>query len=120
MHRRDWGFAGNYVQAMWLMLQQDAPDDFVVGTGETHSVRQFVDAAFSHVGLSWQDYVVIDRDFFRPAEVDLLISDCAKARAVLHWEPTVHFQDLVGMMVDADLQLLSSSSATWQPVRKAA
>lgn len=118
--RRDWGFAGDYVRAMWLMLQQDVPDDFVVGTGETHSVREFVDAAFSHVGLSWQDYVVIDREFFRPAEVDLLVSDYSKARSVLHWEPTVRFRDLVAMMVDADLRLLAGNTTTRRPLRRAA
>ena len=117
--QRDWGFAGDYVRAMWLMLQQDEPDDFVVGTGETHSVREFVDAAFSHVGLRWQDHVVIDREFFRPAEVDLLVSDCEKARSVLGWEPTVRFKDLVAMMVDADLQLMSDKENS-HPSRKAA
>ncbi len=117
--QRDWGFAGDYVRAMWLMLQQDQPDDFVVGTGETHSVREFVDAAFSHVGLCWQDHVVIDQKFFRPAEVELLVSDYSKARSLLDWEPTVRFKDLVAMMVDADLQLLSDGSA-WGPSRKAA
>ncbi len=117
--RRDWGFAGDYVRAMWLMLQQDEPDDFVVGTGETRSVREFVDAAFSHVGLRWQDYVVIDPKFFRPAEVDLLVSDYSKARSVLGWEPSVRFQDLVSMMVDADLKQLSGETVRPQ-IRKAA
>lgn len=117
--RRDWGFAGDYVRAMWLMLQQDKPDDFVVGTGETRSVREFVEAAFSHVGLQWQDYVVIDPKFFRPAEVDLLVSDYSKARSVLGWEPTVRFKDLVAMMVEADLKQLTGGAATPQ-LRKAA
>lgn len=117
--RRDWGFAGDFVQAMWLMLQQDEPDDFVVGTGETRSVREFVDAAFSHVGLRWQDHVVIDPKFFRPAEVDLLVSDCSKARSVLGWEPNVRFNDLVTMMVDADLRQLRGGTTAPQ-LRKAA
>jgi GDPmannose 4,6-dehydratase len=101
--RRDWGFAGDYVRAMWLMLQQEVPDDFVVGTGETHSVEEFVRIAFSHVGLDWKKYVVIDPEFYRPAEVDLLLSSPAKARSVLGWEPEVSFEQLVRMMVDADL-----------------
>ncbi len=104
---RDWGFAGDYVRAMWLMLQQDSPDDFVVSTGETHSVRRFCEVAFSHVGLDYQDFVVIDEKFYRPAEVDLLIGTPAKAGAVLGWTPTVGFEDLVTMMVDADVALLS-------------
>lgn len=101
--KRDWGFAGDYVKAMWMMLQQDKPDDYVVATGETHSVREFVDAAFSHVGLNYQDYVVVDPRFFRPAEVELLLGSPAKARKVLNWQPEVTFEDLVKMMVDADL-----------------
>jgi GDPmannose 4,6-dehydratase len=104
--RRDWGFAGDYVRAMWLMLQQDQCDDYVVGTGETHSVRELCEAAFSHVGLDWHEFVVEDPEFYRPAEVDLLISDPGKARRVLGWEPEVDFQSLVRMMVDADLKLL--------------
>ena len=105
--RRDWGFAKDYVRAMWLMLQQDAPDDFVVGTGETHSVREFCQAAFGHVGLNYEDYVVQDPRFYRPAEVDLLVSDPSKAKKVLGWEPTVNFQELVSLMVEADLARLS-------------
>src|SRR5262245_5587053 len=101
--KRDWGFAGDYVQAMWLMLQQPAPEDYVVGTGETHSVAEFVKIAFDHVGLDWQKHVVIDPAFYRPAEVDLLLADSRKARQVLGWKPTVSFEDLVIMMVDADL-----------------
>ncbi|QDU95761.1 GDP-mannose 4,6-dehydratase [Lignipirellula cremea] len=101
--KRDWGFAGDYVKAMWLMLQQDTPDDFVIGTGATHSVEEFVDAAFSHVNLDWQDYVVIDPQFYRPAEVDLLIADPSKASETLGWSPEVDFAGLVSMMVDADL-----------------
>ncbi|MBS1836843.1 MAG: GDP-mannose 4,6-dehydratase [Actinobacteria bacterium] len=104
---RDWGFAGDYVRAMWLMLQQDTPDDYVVATGETHSVRRFCEVAFGHVGLDHERHVVIDEAFYRPAEVDLLIGDPAKAGRVLQWTPTVGFEDLVTMMVDADLDLLS-------------
>ncbi len=103
---RDWGFAGDYVKAMWLMLQQDTPDDYVVATGETHSVRKFCQIAFGHVGLDYEDYVVIDEAFYRPAEVDLLIGTPAKAEAKLGWKPEVGFEDLVTMMVDADLALL--------------
>jgi GDPmannose 4,6-dehydratase len=106
--RRDWGYAKDYVHAMWLMLQQDKPDDYVVGTGETKSVRDFCDAAFSHVGLNYEDYVVQDPRFYRPAEVDLLVSDPSKARKVLGWEPTVRFEELVSMMVDADMARLSA------------
>jgi GDPmannose 4,6-dehydratase len=104
--RRDWGFAGDYVRAMWLMLQQAEADDFVIGTGETHSVEEFVRVAFDHVGLNWRDYVVIDPKFHRPAEVDLLLSDPAKARKRLGWKPQVGFEQLVKMMVDADLSAL--------------
>jgi GDPmannose 4,6-dehydratase len=104
--QRDWGFAGDYVEAMWLMLQQEHPDDYVVATGETHSVREFCELAFGHVGLDYKDYVVIDERFMRPAEVDLLIGDPAKARAHLGWKPKTTFPELVRMMVDADLQLL--------------
>lgn len=105
--KRDWGFAGDYVRAMYLMLQQDEPDDFVVSTGDTHSVREFCEVAFGHVGLNYEDYVVIDEQFFRPAEVELLVGDAAKAKNVLGWEPKVGFQDLVTTMVDADIDLLS-------------
>ncbi len=101
--RRDWGFAGDYVEAMWRMLQQETPEDYVVATGETHSVRELVEVAFAHVGLDWQQYVVQDPAFYRPAEVDLLVGDAAKARRQLGWEPKVSFQQLIGMMVDADL-----------------
>jgi GDPmannose 4,6-dehydratase len=104
--KRDWGFAGDYVRAMWLMLQQDEPDDYVVGTGRTHSVQDLCEAAFSYVDLDWRDYVVQDPRFMRPAEVDLLVSDPSKARRVLDWKPDVSFEDLVHMMVDADLALL--------------
>jgi len=104
--QRDWGFAGDYVEAMWLMLQQDHPDNYVIGTGETHPVREFCEIAFSHVGLDYKEYVVQDEKFYRPAEVDLLISDPSKARNVLKWEPSVSFKELVTMMVDADMARL--------------
>jgi len=104
---RDWGFSGDYVYAMWLMLQQDSPDDYVVATGETHSVRRFCEIAFGHVGLDHEQFVVIDEAFYRPAEVDLLIGSPAKAESTLSWTPTVGFEDLVTMMVDADIDLLS-------------
>jgi len=106
--RRDWGFAGDYVRAMWLMLQQDEPDDYVVGTEETHSVRELCKVAFGYVGLDYQDYVVRDERFFRPAEVDLLVADASKAHRVLGWEPAVGFEELIHMMLDADLELLRS------------
>lgn len=102
--RRDWGFAGDYIEAMWLMLQHNEADDFVVGTGETHSVREFCELAFGHVGLDYKDFVVEDPRFYRPAEVDLLISDPSKAGSVLGWEPKVSFRELVQMMVDADME----------------
>ena len=102
--RRDWGFAGDYVEAMWIMLQQDVPDDYVIGTGDTRTVRELCDAAFSHVGLDYRDYVVQDPRFFRPAEVDLLVADASKAREKLGWTPKVSFTQLVHMMVDADLE----------------
>jgi GDPmannose 4,6-dehydratase len=110
--RRDWGFAGEYVQAMWHMLQQERPEDFVVGTGETHAVREFCDVAFRHVGLNYQDYVVQDPRFLRPSEVDLLIADPAKAHQKLGWSPRVHFKDLVVMMVEADLQRLGNGNGS--------
>lgn len=102
--KRDWGFAGDYIVAMWEMLQQDKPDDFVVGTGETHSVQELVELAFGHVGLSWQDHVVQDKSFMRPAEVDILQADPSKAKRVLGWEPKVKFPELVKMMVEAELE----------------
>jgi GDPmannose 4,6-dehydratase len=105
--QRDWGFAGDYVEAMWRMMQQDKPDNFVIGMGETHSVREFCEIAFGHVGLDYNDHVVQDEKFYRPAEVDLLISDPAKARAVLGWEPEVTFRELVIMMVNADVARLN-------------
>jgi GDPmannose 4,6-dehydratase len=101
--RRDWGYAGDYVKAMWLMLQQPHPDDYVIATGETHSVREFCEVAFGHVGLNYQDYVVQDQRFYRPAEVDLLVGDASKAGQVLGWEPAVSFKELVELMVEADV-----------------
>ena len=103
--KRDWGFAGDFVEAMWLMLQQDKPDDYVVATGETHSVREFADKAFACAGLDPQDFIAIDPRYFRPAEVDLLLGDAAKARKALAWKPRVGFDELVRMMVEADLEL---------------
>jgi len=105
--QRDWGFAGDYVQAMWLMLQQEQPADYVVGTGETHRVREFVERAFACVGLDWQQYVVVDPRWFRPAEVDHLCADPSKARRILRWEPEMSFAELVRMMVKADVERLS-------------
>ncbi len=104
--QRDWGYAGDYVKAMWLMLQQDHPDNYVIGTGETHSVREFCEIAFSHVDLDYKEFVVQDEKFYRPAEVDLLISDPSRARSALKWEPAVSFKELVRMMVDSDLARL--------------
>ncbi|MBX7164736.1 MAG: GDP-mannose 4,6-dehydratase [Pirellulales bacterium] len=105
--RRDWGYAGDYVRAMWLMLQQSEPEDFVIGTGETHSVEEFVEIAFDHLGLDWRQYVVVDPRFYRPAEVDLLLSDPTKARQRLGWQPQVGFEELVVRMVEADLAALT-------------
>ncbi len=107
--KRDWGFAGDYVEAMWMMLQQDEADDYVVATGETHTVERLVEMAFSHVGLDWHDYVKLDERFVRPAEVDLLIGDRAKAEAKLGWTPTVGFEQLVQMMVDSDLARMDTA-----------
>jgi GDPmannose 4,6-dehydratase len=100
--KRDWGFARDYMDGAWRMLQADEPEDYVLATGETHSVREFLDEAFDHAGLDWNDYVKIDERYFRPAEVDLLIGDYSKAREKLGWEPTVRFAELVRMMVDHD------------------
>jgi GDPmannose 4,6-dehydratase len=110
--QRDWGFAGDYVRAMHLMLQQDEPDDFVVATGETHSVREFLELAFGHAGLRWQDHVVVDERFLRPADVAVLAGDAAKARRVLGWAPTVSFPELVAMMVESDLRVVNSTAAS--------
>lgn len=114
--KRDWGFAGDYVKAMWLMLQQDQPDDYVISTGETHSVKEFVETAFSYVGLNWKSYVVQDERFMRPAEVDLLLGDCSKAEKKLGWKKSVDFRALVHMMVDHDLERLQVN----EPVRRMA
>lgn len=103
--KRDWGYAGDYVEAMWLMLQQDEPDDYVIATGETHTVREFLDVAFGHLNLDWRQYVKIDPKYYRPTEVDLLIGDAGKARKQLKWEPRVRFKELATMMVNADLEV---------------
>jgi GDPmannose 4,6-dehydratase len=108
--KRDWGYAGDYVKAMWLMLQQDEPDDYVVATGETHSVMEFSEMAFSYVGLDWHDFVTTEESFYRPAEVHLLKGDYSKGKKILGWEPTITFEQLVKMMVDADLKALNSST----------
>ena len=105
--QRDWGFAGDYVRAMWLMLQQDSADDFVIATGVTHSVKHLVETAFSHAGLDWQKYVRTDARFLRPAEVDLLIGDASKARDAIGWEPTYSFAELIKEMVASDLKALN-------------
>ncbi|NDJ79012.1 MAG: GDP-mannose 4,6-dehydratase [Chloroflexi bacterium] len=106
--RRDWGFAGDYVRAMWLMLQQDEPDDYVISTGQTHAVQELVEVAFDYVGLDWHDYVKQDPRFMRPAEVDLLVGDSSKAGKQLGWEPQVSFEELIHMMIDADLKILQA------------
>lgn len=104
--KRDWGYAKEYVEAMWLMLQQEQPDDYVIATGETHSVREFLEVAFAHAGLDWQKHVEIDPRYYRPAEVDLLIGDASKAKTKLGWQPKTRFADLARLMVDADVELL--------------
>ncbi len=114
--KRDWGYAKDYVQAMWLMLQQDQPDDYVVATGETHSVKEFLNLAFSHVNLKWEDYVEFDPRYLRPAEVELLIGDPAKAKAKLSWQPSVTFPELVALMVNADLQAVGVTSNNGQAI----
>ncbi len=106
--KRDWGFAGDYVGAMWLMLQQSKPNDYVVATNETHSVKEFCEKAFAHVGLNWEDYVEVSEKYFRPAEVDLLIGDPSFARKELQWKPKVSFEKLVQMMVDSDIEELKN------------
>ncbi|MBI3800480.1 MAG: GDP-mannose 4,6-dehydratase [Deltaproteobacteria bacterium] len=116
--RRDWGFAGDYVRAMWLMLQQEEPDDYVVGMGETHSVKEFVETAFAAVNLDWREYVVVDPQFFRPAEVDHLCADSSKARRVLRWEPKVSFPALVQMMVKADLERLQAEMVVVERIER--
>ena len=102
--KRDWGYAKDYVEAMWMMLQQDKPDDYVIATGETHSVREFLDEAFGHLDLDWKKYVEVDPRYFRPTEVDLLLGDASKAKKILGWKPRVLFKDLVKLMVDADME----------------
>lgn len=119
--KRDWGFAGDYVEGMWMMMQQAEPDDYVLATGETHSVREFLDLAFDHAGLDWKKHVEIDPRYFRPAEVDLLLGDSTKARKKLGWQPRVSFPELVRMMVDADMELIRArvhgTGASTRPVR---
>ena len=119
--KRDWGFAGDYVEGMWMMMQQAEPDDYVLATGETHSVREFLDLAFDHAGLDWKKHVEIDPRYFRPAEVDLLLGDSTKARQKLGWQPRVSFPELVRMMVDADLELIRAkvhgTGASTRPIR---
>ena len=110
--QRDWGFAGDYVRAMWLMLQQNEPDDYVIATGKTHSVERLLEVAFGHVGLNWRDYAVQDPQFMRPAEVDLLVGDATKANQELGWQPKVTFEELIGVMVDADLKKLRENPAS--------
>jgi GDPmannose 4,6-dehydratase len=110
--QRDWGFAGDYVEAMHLMLQEDEPDNYVISTNETHSVREFCELAFDRVGLDWQDYVVQDEKFFRPAEVELLVGDSSHARDTLGWKPKTSFEELIHMMVDADLEALQAKHGT--------
>jgi GDPmannose 4,6-dehydratase len=109
--KRDWGFAKEYVEAMWLMLQQEEPDDYVIATGETHSVREFLQVAFEHVGLNHEDHVAFDERYLRPAEVELLVGDCSKAKQKLGWEPKTKFEDLVKLMVDADMKELQDQMA---------
>ena len=108
--KRDWGYAKDYVKAMWLMLQQNQPDDYVIATGETHSVKEFLELAFNYVNLNWEDYVEFDQRYLRPAEVDLLIGDPTKAQQKLGWKPSVTFKELVYLMVEADLQALGCNS----------
>jgi GDPmannose 4,6-dehydratase len=114
--RRDWGYAGDYVRAMWLMLQQDKPEDFVIGTGSNHSVEEFVEAAFAHAGLDWRDHVLVDPQLYRPAEVETLLADPTRARNVLAWEPEISFRDLVRLMVDNDLALLRGQQPARAPL----
>jgi GDPmannose 4,6-dehydratase len=107
--KRDWGFAGDYVRAIWLILQQDNPDDYIIATGETHSVKEFIEVAFKEVGLNWADYVVIDKEFYRPADVNYLQGDASKAKRILGWKPEVTFNQLVKMMVENDLKIVKSA-----------
>ena len=114
--RRDWGYAPDYVRAMWLMLQQDEPEDYVVATGETHSVRELCEIAFGYLGLDYRDYVVQDPRYYRPAEVDLLVGDASKAKRKLGWEPSVSFEELIKIMVDADMENLQREMRGEKPV----
>ena len=116
--RRDWGYAGDYVEAMWLMLQQDGPDDYVIATGESHSVKEFLGEAFDYIGLDWREYVEIDSRYFRPTEVDSLLGDASKARRKLLWEPKVKFRELVKLMVDADIKDLEEMKRCQDVIRK--
>ena len=109
--KRDWGYAKDYVKAMWLMLQQESPDDYVIATGETHSVKEFLELAFSYVDLNWQDYVEFDERYLRPAEVELLIGDPTKAQQKLGWQPSITFKQLVALMVEADLKAIGHTAA---------
>jgi GDPmannose 4,6-dehydratase len=109
--KRDWGYAPEYVEAMWLMLQQDTPDDFVIATGEGHTVREFAQVAFDHAGLDWEQYVEVDPKYYRPAEVDDLVGDPSKAKRVLGWEPRTTFEELAQLMVEADVKLLEDELA---------
>jgi GDPmannose 4,6-dehydratase len=111
--KRDWGYAKDYVEAMWLMLQQDEPDDYVIATGETHAIHEFLEIAFNYVDLNWKDYVEFDARYLRPAEVDLLIGDSTKARQKLGWKPSVTFAELVQLMVDTDLHALGLKSPNY-------
>jgi GDPmannose 4,6-dehydratase len=113
--QRDWGYAPDYVRAMWLMLQQDHPDDYVIATGRTHSVREFCQEAFGYLDLDWEKYVIVDPKFYRPAEVDLLVGDYSKAKRILGWEPAVSFEQLVRIMVDADMAVLQQQAANNSP-----
>jgi GDPmannose 4,6-dehydratase len=114
--KRDWGYAGDYVRAMHLMLKHDEPADYVIATGETHSVQEFVEAAFAEAGLDWSEYVVQDERFMRPAEVELLVGDATKAREVLGWRPTVDFRGLVKLMVEADLEWVARQKRKREPL----
>jgi len=116
--KRDWGYAGDYVEAMWLMLQQDVPDDYVIATGETHSVREFLEEAFKYAGLDWKKYMEIDKRYFRPLEVEFLQGDASKARKKLKWEPKVKFKELVKIMVDADMKNLEEMKQCQDVIRK--
>jgi GDP-D-mannose dehydratase len=115
--KRDWGYAPDYVEAMWMMLQQSEPDDYVIATGETHSVREFLDVSFGHLGMDWKKYVEIDPRYYRPTEVDLLLGDCSKARTKLGWKPRVRFEELAILMTDADLEAESRKPPRWRHQR---